>query len=1063
MKKILFSLFLAVFVLAVANAQVRPVTGTVKDDKGAAVAYASVKVKGQASAVVADEKGNFKISAASNASLVVSATGFASKEVIASAATIDVVLTRQVEDLENVVVTAQGIRKKSKEIGYAYSKVSNDEINVGRSPQLTQALAGKVSGLAVYTVNNSVDPAVKVVLRGYRSLTGNNEALVVIDGMQTTATALATINPNDVDNVSILKGGQAATLYGSAGVNGALVITTKQGSKGKLKVQFSNSTNFEEVSFLPDFQNQYGSGSQYYPINFGGAGYDPSAANRAKLNWRPYENQQYGDKYDGSKRIAGRVLEDGSSLVVPYSDVANVRRKSFDIGVSTNNQASFQGGDETGSYYLSVENQKINGIVPGDISDRTGVRVKSTKEYGNLSTTFNAAYTQIAYDRTGSDFQNDIINTASWVDLTTMRDWRTNKFANPNGYYNDYYNNPYFNKDINRLRYKDANFSGSFDVTYKVRPWMQVYNRLGIMNNSRTGKNTVEKFTYSDWARDEAYIPAEWGHDDDYPGIYRAISNVLGSVSDYSSTENVVNNEFQVRIQKDIANVENKLTLGYSIYQRYTKSINVSSSSIVVDNVYNVSNRQGNLGGGESNTTERKFGYYADLNTNLKNMDYLNLNLTARYDATSRFFKQTRAANQYSYLYYGAALSFIVTDAFPSLKSDVLNYAKLRTSYNKNGNDNIPLYGLDLAYNNGANFPYGNNVGLSVGNTLPDADLKPEFVTALEFGAEVSMFKNRVNLDVSWYDQSSVGQVLTVKVPNSTGFSNLLINVGEVKNFGYEADLKVQLLRNTKIKWDVNIKYSYNDNKVESLYPGITQFAYGGYSYATTNVILGQRFPVLKTTGYYYAKDGSGARRVSPTTGYPIQNTALTERGSTLPRHMVGLGSSFTYSDFRLSFNFEYRGGNVMYSDLGRNMTFTGSGAWTSNRSEHIYPNSYYIDPTSGADVKNNSVYVREPEYALWVNNYRQIAENFVTPGWFIKLRDLNLSYTIPASLVKKSKLFSGANVALYGRNLFTIVDKKNQFTDPEFSYTSGNGLGISNTLQTPPVRQYGFNVNFVF
>mgnify|MGYP000188327292 FL=1 len=1063
MKKILFSLFLAVFVLAVANAQVRPVTGTVKDDKGAAVAYASVKVKGQASAVVADEKGNFKISAAPNASLVVSATGFASSEVKASAATIDVVLTRQVEDLENVVVTAQGIRKKSKEIGYAYSKVSNDEINVGRSPQLTQALAGKVSGLAVYTVNNSVDPAVKVVLRGYRSLTGNNEALVVIDGMQTTATALATINPNDVDNVSILKGGQAATLYGSAGVNGALVITTKQGSKGKLKVQYSNSTNFEEISFLPDFQNQYGSGSQYYPINFGGAGYDPSAANRAKLNWRPYENQQYGDKYDGSKRIAGRVLEDGSSLVIPYSDVENVRRRSFDIGVSTNNQASFQGGDETSSYYLSVENQKINGIVPGDISDRTGVRVKSTKEYGNLSTTFNAAYTQIAYDRTGSDFQNDIINTASWVDLTTMRDWRTNKFANPNGYYNDYYNNPYFNKDINRLRYKDANFSGSFDVTYKVRPWMQLYNRLGIMNNSRTGKNTVEKFTYSDWARDEAYIPAEWGHDDDYPGIYRAISNVLGSVSDHSSTENVVNNEFQARIQKDIANVENKLTLGYSIYQRYTKSINVSSSSIVVDNVYNVSNRQGILGGGESNTTERKFGYYADLNTNLKNMEYLNLNLTARYDATSRFFKQTRAANQYSYLYYGAALSFIVTDAFPSLKSNVLNYAKLRTSYNKNGNDNIPLYGLDLAYNNGANFPYGNNVGLSVGNTLPDADLKPEFVTALEFGAELSMFKNRVNLDVSWYDQSSVGQVLTVKVPNSTGFSNLLINVGEVKNFGYEADLKVQLLRDTKIKWDVNIKYSYNDNKVESLYPGITQFAYGGYSYATTNVILGQRFPVLKTTGYYYAKDGSGARRVSPTTGYPIQNTALTERGSTLPRHMVGLGSSFSYSDFRLSFNFEYRGGNVIYSDLGRQMTFTGSGAWTSNRTEHIYPNSYYIDPATGADVKNTSVYVREPEYALWVNNYRLIAENFVTPGWFIKLRDLNLSYNIPASLVKKSKIFSGANVALYGRNLFTIVDKKNQFTDPEFSYTSGNGLGISNTLQTPPVRQYGFNVNFVF
>ena len=196
---------------------------------------------------------------------------------------------------------------------------------------------------------------------------------------------------------------------------------------------------------------------------------------------------------------------------------------------------------------------------------------------------------------------------------------------------------------------------------------------------------------------------------------------------------------------------------------------------------------------------------------------------------------------------------------------------------------------------------------------------------------------------------------------------------------------------------------------------------------------------------------------------YPVQNTALTARGGTLPRDMVGLGSTFTYKDFRLAFNFEYRGGNVMYSDLGRQMTFTGSGAWTSNRGDQIFPNSYYIDPTTGKDVPNTTVHVREPEYALWVNNYRLIAENFVAPAWFIKLRDVNLSYTLPSALVKKTKVFSAANVAVYGRNLFTIIDSKNQFTDPEFSYTAGNGSGISNTLQTPPVRQFGINVNFVF
>jgi hypothetical protein len=176
----------------------------------------------------------------------------------------------------------------------------------------------------------------------------------------------------------------------------------------------------------------------------------------------------------------------------------------------------------------------------------------------------------------------------------------------------------------------------------------------------------------------------------------------------------------------------------------------------------------------------------------------------------------------------------------------------------------------------------------------------------------------------------------------------------------------------------------------------------------------------------------------------------------------VGLGSNVSYGDFRLAFNFEYRGGNVMFSDLGRQMTFTGSGKWTENRNDQIFANSYYID-AAGKEVANTTVKVREPEYALWVNNYRLISENFVAPGWFIKLRDINLSYVLPNSLVKRTKVFSAANVAVYGRNLITFKDKANQFTDPEFSYTSGNGLGINNTGQTPPVRQFGFNVNFTF
>ena len=1074
MNKIVSTFLVALLCFSIAaTAQVRVVTGTVKDDQGAAVPGVSVKIKGSSTAAVGDANGSFRISASENAVLVFSAVNFEEiEQKVGKSSVMNISLTRKVNELENVVVTAQGIRKKSREIGYSYSKVTNEEVTNGHSPQLAQALSGKVSGLAVYNVNNSVDPSVKLVLRGYRSLTGNNEALVVLDGMQTTTTVLATINPNDIDAVTILKGGQAATLYGSAGINGAVVITTKKGAKGKLKVSFSNSTNFEQISFLPKFQETFGSGSQYYPITFGAPGYSSDYLVRMKENWRSYENQQFGDAFDGSLRIVGRIINAaGDKLVLPYSNVENGRRKSFNTGVSINNQASFQGGDETGTYYMSVENQKIAGVVPNDQSQRTGVRLSATKEYNKISTGFTASFTQANYDRTSADFYNDIINTAGNIPVSTLRDWRTNIFANPNGYYNDYYNNPYFNADANRQRYKDANISGNFDITYRALPWLSFYNRLGVMNNSRTGKNTSEQFLYSDYAKNTASIPAPWQHADDYPGIYRAITDQLGSVNDYSSTENVVNNEFQIQLKKDIGAFSNKLVLGYSVYQRTTKAISLSSSSIVVPGVYNVSNRQGQLAGGESNTTERKYGYYADLSTSFK--DYLILNGTFRYDVTSRFFKTDRDASLYSYPYYGAALSFIATDAFPSIKSRTLNYAKLRVNYNKNGNDNVPLYGLDLSYPNGPNFPFGNTVGLTVGNTLPDANLKPEFVTSYEAGGEFQLFNNRVSLDVSVYTQSSVGQVITVKVPNTTGFSNLLINVGETKNWGYEADLKVQVLRKTKLKWDVSVRYSYNDNKVVDLYPGINEFQYGGYSYANTNVIKDQRFPILKTDGYNYAADGSGMRLVNATTGYPTRNTALTARGGTLPRHIAGLTNKVTYGDFSFTFNLEYRGGNVMFSDLGRQMTFTGSGKWTENRAPQIFPNSAYIDGT-GKIVPNTTLQVREPEYALWVNNYRLISENFVNSAWFIKLRDVNLSYNIPNSMIRKTKVFTGASVSVYGRNLFTIVDKANFYTDPEYSYSTTtnsvgvinspfNGTGINNTNQTPPVRQFGFNVNLIF
>lgn len=1043
-------------------AQTRTVTGQVKDDKGQPVPYATVTDTRTNRAVTADANGNFTINVDANARLSVTATGYQAKEITSSNAA-DITLVRGEKQLDEVVVTAQGIRRKAKELGYSVGRVSSEELTNGRSPQLAQSLSGKVSGLAVFNVNQSVDPSVKITLRGYRSLTGNNDALIVIDGLQQppgSSTMLNLLNPNDIESITVLKGGQAATLYGSDGVNGALVITTKKGTAGKARITYSNSTNIEKLVQLAQFQDKYGSGS-HYAASFGTSGYKANYLDRMKDNWRSYENQQFGDAYDGSLRPAGRILEDGSVFMLPYSPIKGERERIWNTGFTTNNQVSVSGGTGQNTFFLSGENNITHGIVPEDKSNRTGIRFAATTEAGRFRAGFNANYVQANYDRTTFDFYNETINQAAHIPLSELRDWRNNKFASPNAYYNDYYTNPYFRLDNDRTKYDDNNLTGNIELNFKIASWLNLYDRLGAMSNTRQRTTTVAQFIHSDWAKSKAKVPAPFDQGDG-SGITRALTDLQGSVYDATTVENLLSNDLQAQLNHDFGMFSAKGLLGFSTYDRKSRIVSTSSSSMVIPDVYNVGNRRGELGGGEENIQYRKFGYYADgtLGWNEK----VFVHGTARFDGTSKFYSPEREKGLYQYAYYGADLSAVLTELLPSIKGNVLSYAKLRTGYSKNGNDNVGsgiTYGLDPVFDNAAGFPYGNTVGFTVGDVLPDANLKPEFVKSWEAGGEFQFLNNRLSLDVTYYSQKSEGQVITVKIPNSTGFPNLRINVGDTKNWGYESDLRAQIIRGKNFNWDMSVRYSYNQNKVLKLYQGVPEFSYGAFTYAAPYVIVGESFPALKATSY--VRDPATNRViVSSSTGYPLTTGPLKNFGSTIPKHILGWGTKLNFKAVTLNTNFEYRGGNVVYSDLGRQMTFTGSGKWTENREPHIFPNSAYID-NSGKVIENTTVNTREAEYALWVDSYRLIAENFVAPGWFIKLRDINLSYDIPSTLVSKTKIFSGASVALYGRNLITIVDEKNQFTDPEFSFTNNNGVGVSTTGQTPPVRQYGINLNINF
>jgi TonB-linked SusC/RagA family outer membrane protein len=1061
MRKIPLLLSMLVCLCSLAFGQAGSISGQIKDEAGTPIAYATVKIKNSSTGSSADAQGRYKINAKSGDVLVFSAIGYGQTELpVGNSSTLDANLAKSESLIDEVIVTAQGIRRRPRELGYSVAKVTNDDIMVGRSPQLAQGLSGKVSGLAVFNVNNSVDPAVKIVLRGYRSMTGNNDALLVIDGLPMppgSTTMLNLLNPNDVENISVLKGAQAATLYGSDGVNGALVITTKRGSKGKVRVTYSNATNVEKVSFLPDFQDQFGSGS-HYATGFGAAGYKTDYLARMKDNWRSYENQQFGDRFDGSMRPAGRLLQDGTYYNLPYSAIDGERKRIWNTGITTNNQLSISAGNETSTFYLSLENNLAEGVVPEDKSKRTGVRLAATTEAGRLRAGFNLAYVQASYDRTTFDFYNETINQAAHIPLSDLRDWKTNKYASPDSYYNDYFTNPYFRLDNDRQNYGDANFQGNVELNYKIASWLNLYNKLGIMNNTRNRKNTVGKYNYTQYAKTGAKVPPAFDQNDG-SGITRTVTDLAGSVYDATEVENIVNNEFQIQAEKDFGDFSTKGLLGFSAYDRKTKLVEVSSGSIVVPDVYNVANRQGELGGGETSTEYRKFGYYADLLVGWKELIFLHG--SARYDGTSKFYKPSRSTDLYTYPYYGVDVSANVTEILPAIKSNIVNYVKVRAGYSKNVSDNIPIYGLDRSFPNSPGFPYGNTVGISVGNLLPADDLRPEKVASFEVGTELQLVDNRINVDFTYYTQKTTDGVIPAAIPASTGYTQLRLNVGETKNWGYEADIRAQVIRSENFNWELSFRYSANDNKVIDIYPGITEFQSSGYTYAGSYVTDEKSFPRIKAIGYI--RDPATNRViVNRTTGYPLSTGPLKDLGRALPNKIMGWGTKVNYKTISLAATFEYRGGNVIYSDLGRQMTFTGSGGWTENRTPHVFPNSSYDDGT-GKFVENTSVNVQEAEYSLWVDYYRLITENFTVPAWFIKLRDLNLSYNFSPKLLAKTKFIADASVALYGRNLITIVDSQNDFVDPEFSFTTGNGLGISNTSQTPPVRQFGINLNLTF
>ncbi|AHJ98759.1 hypothetical protein Hsw_3164 [Hymenobacter swuensis DY53] len=1041
-------------------------------------------MKGTTIGVSTNSDGTYTISAPATATtLSFSSIGFVAVErAIGDASTIDIGLGADSKQLGEVVVTgALGIQRQQQQVGYATASLDTKELTQARVTNVANGLTGKVSGLQIQTLNNGVNPTPRVTLRGSRSLTGNNEALIVIDGVISTNDVLGSLNPDDVASIDVLKGANAAALYGSQASNGALIITTKKG--GVSQVTFSHTSQFESISFLPKFQEQFGPGSPDWYNNSdqakAGIFFDPTNEPDESYHYQyqGFENQQYGPRFDGSIRPFGQTLADGSVQQLSYEARPDEKKKFFDTGYQMQNGVSFSGGDEKTKFFTSYQNVHNNGIIPKDKFDRNSFRFNASREMGRLNVGFNVSYSQQIADVTSNLDRNtsvywNVFNTTVMAPLTAYKDYQNDKFAEPNyGYYNAYYYNPYFILDANRTKDRRNTVQGNIDLGYKVFDWLRLNYRLGTTSIGQSNLTTQNKFSL------DANSP-------------KSIASYTGFVQDLSSNQTRINSDLFASMDKTFGDISVQAILGNNIQQLDSRFNYVASTALAVpvegDN-FNLSNRIGNLDGADARAQTRVYAFYGDLTLGYKDFFYLHGSL--RNDNISILDADNR-----SFYYPGVDASFVFTNAVPALKDlSFLDYGKIRGGITKVSQVNLGgatangvynnggAYRLESTYGLGTGFPFGNIASFTANGGLVQEGLKPEDTRSIETGIELSFLKRRVAGAVTYYAQRSNNQTVTTSISGATGSQTLLLNAGEVENNGVEVDLNITPVRlDNSLSVTIGGNFNYNNNEVISLPPGLTQLNLTGSGRQSTNAdlfaIKGQPFPVLQGTYYQRTEDGKVKMQqvADPNDPTLVRYAPLIASdtkifGNTQPKYKYGFNTSISFKGLTLAGQGEYRTGYVVYNTIGENLDFTGSGERSVKygRQDFVYPNSAIpqVDGAGNVTYVANTGGLTPGGSEFWANTptwNTGVAENYVTSGKFFKIREVSLSYAIPAALVSKIGLVKGASVNFFGRNIFTWVPKENIYTDPEFSGTAigSNAIGINSVLQTPPTKFYGATLN---
>ena len=1019
MRKLFLLLMGVVFIATQALAQ-RTVTGKVTDEKGNPIGNVSVLVRGTTTGTTTKADGTYSIQVPANAkALVFSSVDMSPVELaLGTEATLNATLKNEDKTMSEVVVTAFGIKKDKKTLGYGVSQVSAEELTRSHTTNITNSLAAKVPGVRIQGSGGSFTSS-SILIRGFTTFTGSNQPLFVIDGIPidnsgggsplqngpSVSSRAIDINQDDIESMSVLKGASAAVLYGSRASNGVILITTKKGKAGqKNSIQFSSSYQVESVNRTPEYQNEYAQGNSGV--------FSPTA----QTSWGPrITGQTVTNAYDPATNTNTRTEQ----LAAYPNNVLDI----FQHGINWQNNIAFSGGSDKNTFRFSYGYLRNTGIIANNKLTRHNFSLNTSSKVNNyLTVSVGATYSNNASTRTqqGNQLSNPLFR--GWF---TPRSYNLTGLAFEDAVGNQRYplgeDNPYWTIKHNRYRDEVNRFIGNVSFNFKLTKWLQADYKIGTD-------------VYSTFRHMYDQIGARGGAN--------TTANAVGGVREVRNQYRSINSNGFFTATKRYKSWTGTAIVGTEFQQIYSAGAQLDGKGIIIRDFEQLSNTT-TFSPAPSNGSAktRLLGLYGDFAIGYKSI--FNLNVTLRNDWSSTF----KIGNN-SYLYNGVSGSVNVTELFPSIKSKFIENIKIRGNIATVGKAGDFVYSTD-SYFGGAGsadgfgptiaFPFNGIQGFTLSNSAGNAGLGPEFTKNKEIALELSLFKGRLNIEATRYKQNSRKLIFAVPVSATAGITSVVKNAGTLSNNGVELGISATPIKSKSFSWNLNFTYTQFKAIVEKLENGVTNIFLGGFTTPNIRLVAGEEYGQIY--GNAYQRDATkGNKIIVGANGLPLITAGVVNIGNPNPKWVGGLTNTFSYKGLALTVLMEYRKGGAQYSrniaDLQRNGVAKETAEFSRYDASGVLQKPYLFDAVY-ANGQPNTTMLSAQDYFGNSGKYAA-AEGFIYNTTWFRIREASIDYSVPASVLRKLP-FGSASLSVFGRNLFLHAPDYPHL-DPE-----QNALGVSN------------------